>query len=84
MNEPTNQSDKPLTKEQFYGILFGDKAKEILKQEKAKEFYDKMHHNKNETELIKGRLWYTGYHVFTEFDCSKESRAKKQLEMLKI
>lgn len=72
-----------ITKEQFYEVLFGDKAQEILKQEKAKEFYDKMHHQ-NSVELIKGKLWYSGNRVFKEYDCSKELRAKQQLEMLRI
>ena len=78
-----NPGAKPVTKEQFYDILFGDNAKDILKQEKAKEFYDMSHHQNN-VELIKGKLWYTGNHIFNDFDCSKESRAKRQLEMLRI
>lgn len=83
MVEIINPDARPLTKEEFYQILFGDKiAERELKKDKAKEFYDKMHHQNN-IELIKGKLWYTGNHIFTDFDCSKESRARLQLEMMR-
>lgn len=78
-----NPDARPLTKKEFYQILFGDEVAETqLKKDAAKEFYDKAHHQNN-VELIKGHLWYTGNHIFSEFDCSKELKAKQQLEMLR-
>lgn len=72
-----------MNKEQFYGLLFGDMAAEMLRKEQYKEFYDKKHHQHN-IELRWGKIWYSGNHVFTDFECSTEYRAKQQLELLKI
>lgn len=83
MIEIINPNAKPLSKEQFYGILFGDKADEILRKEKMKEFYDKMHNQQN-VELVGGRLWYTGMHTFTSFHGSTGFKAKQQLEIMRV
>ena len=72
-----------LNKYQFYCLLFGDNADEIIRKENLKEFYDKTH-RQNNVELIKGSLWHSGDYVFSEFDFNKSIARKQVLDMMRI
>ena len=72
-----------VNKYQFYCLLFGDNADEIIRKENLKEFYDNAR-RQNNVELIKGSLWYSGDHVFSEFDFNKLIARKQVLDMMRI